>query len=53
MIGVDVVEADRGVTDAGLAFLGRGDIDVFPFQDFGAAGLVDANCFCHVPVSSK
>ena len=44
VIGVDVVEADRGVTDADLAGAGLAEFDLFPLHDLRAAGVVGADC---------
>ena len=46
-IGLDVVEAHRGVADARLARAGLADLHLVPLQDFGAAGLVEANGMGH------
>ncbi len=48
VVGVDEVDPDGGVPDPGLALAGLADLDVLPAQDFGAAGLGDADGFRHV-----
>src|SRR6185312_15189442 len=47
IVGVDEIEADRGLANACLARAGLADLDLFPAQDFGAAGLVDTDCVSH------
>ena len=47
IIDVDEVEPDGGVADARLACPGLADIDLFPDQDFGTAGLVKADGVRH------
>ena len=44
VIGVDIVQADRGVANADLAGAGFAEFDLFPLHDFGAAGVVGADC---------
>jgi hypothetical protein len=53
-IGLDIVEADRGVAHARLARAGFADGDFFPVQNFGAAGLVETDGMRHggSPLSS-
>ena len=47
VVGVDEIDPDGGVPDAGLALAGFADLDVLPAEDLGAAGLVDADGFRH------
>jgi len=47
VVGVDVVQPDGRVADAGLAGAGIADLDILPFEDFGPAGFMHANGFGH------
>ncbi len=47
-VDVDVVEPAGALLQADLAGAGLADLDFFPAQHFGAAGLVDANRPGHV-----
>ena len=47
-IAVDEVQADGGMADADLAGTGLADFDVDILHHLGAAGLADADCFCHL-----
>jgi hypothetical protein len=47
VVGVNEVDPDGGVPDAGLALARRADLDVLPPEDLGAAGLVHADGFRH------
>ncbi len=47
VVDVDVVEADGALLQAHLALAGIADLDVDIFQDFGSAGLFDADGFYH------
>src|SRR5271169_6892831 len=50
-IGVDVIQADRGIANARLAGSGLADLDLLPLQHFGAASLLKANRMGHRIVS--
>ena len=47
LIGVDVVEADRGVPEPHLAGAGLADLDLLPVQHLGAAGLLETDRLHH------
>ena len=47
LIGVDEIDADRGVPDADLPRSGFADVDVLKLQDVRSACLVKTHCFCH------
>src|SRR5205085_6691685 len=53
MIGVDVIQSDRGMAHASLAWAGLADSDAFPLQYVGAAGLVNTNRIGHRMLRSK
>src|SRR6185437_5583700 len=46
-IGLDIVEADRGMAHARLALAGLADLHLVPLQDFRAAGLVETDGVGH------
>ncbi len=52
LVGVDVVEPDRRVTQADLALAGFADFDLLPLQDLGPAGLRETDRLHHVPPPS-
>ena len=47
MIGVDVVEPDRGVAQPNLTLARLADLDRLPRQNLRTAGLIETNCVRH------
>ena len=52
LIGVDVIEPDRGMADPDLARAGLADLDLLPFQHLGSAGLRKTDRLDHLPLLS-
>jgi hypothetical protein len=51
VVGVDEVDADGGVADAGLALPRFSDLDFLPLEDLGAAGPMQADGSGHRVIS--
>ncbi len=52
LIGVDVVEADRGMSQPNLSLAGLADLNLLPLQNLGPAGFREPNCVSHLPLLS-
>ena len=53
MVGVEIVQADCVMADPDLARAGIADLDIFPDEHFGTAGLVESNRFGHCNLLGK
>src|SRR6185437_14718561 len=53
VVDIDEIESDCGLPQLCLIGCRRADLDFIEAQDFGAAGLVEANCLGHGPIVAQ